>query len=114
MVVAENVFIQKKSTIVEKYLEDLEFNVEQFCKEIGMSRSQLHRKITALTGLSPNKFIRHIRLRKAKLLLQNPELTINAIAYKTGFNGQNYFGRMFKSEFGMSPMEWRKSEVEEM
>jgi DNA-binding response OmpR family regulator len=114
LVLKENVFIQKVTAIVEKHLEDLEFSVKQFCKEIGMSRSQLHRKISALTGLSPNKFIRHIRLGKAKALLQNSELTINTIAYKTGFNGQNYFGRIFKSEFGMTPMEWRRSEMEEM
>lgn len=110
----EDLFIQKLTSIVESHLDDLNFTVDHFCKEIGMSHSQLHRKITALTGLSPNKFIRYIRLEKAKALLLNPDLTINMVAYSTGFNGQNYFGRMFKSEFGLTPMQWRKGRVEEM
>ena len=91
-------------------MEDFDFTVEQFCKEVTMSHSQLHRKITALTGLSPNMFIRHVRLSKAIELLQNSELTINAIAYETGFNDPGYFGRVFKKEFGMSPLKWKENQ----
>lgn len=105
----EDQFVQKMREAVEAHLEDFDFTVEQFCKEMAMSHSQLHRKITALTGLSPNKFIRHVRLGKAKLLLQNAELTINAVAYETGFNDPGYFGRVFKKAFGMTPMEWKES-----
>ncbi|MCR9288401.1 MAG: helix-turn-helix transcriptional regulator [Bacteroidetes bacterium] len=70
-----------------------------------MSHSQLHRKLTALIGLSPNKFIRHVRLSKAKKLLLNSETNITRIAYETGFNDPGYFGRMFKKEFGVTPIE---------
>ena len=105
----ENQFIQRLREVVESHMEDFDFTVEQFCKEVAMSHSQLHRKLTALTGLSPNKFIRHVRLSKAKVLLQNPELAINAVAYETGFNDPGYFGRVFKKEFGISPSQWKDS-----
>ena len=104
----EDNFVQKLRTIVDAHLNDYEFNVEKFCKSIGMSHSQLHRKITALTGLSPNKFIRHIRLNVAKDLLQNTDRNISTVAYDTGFSDPGYFGRIFKREFGMTPIEWRQ------
>lgn len=101
-------FATKLKDVVEKHLDDFDFSVKEFCKEIGMSHSQLHRKITALTGLSPNRFVRHIRLNKAKMLLQNPANNISTVAYDTGFNDSSYFGRVFKKEYGMTPLEWRE------
>lgn len=101
-------FGQKVKTIVEAHLDDFDFSVEKLCKEICMSHSQLHRKLSALTGLSPNKFIRNVRLNKAKSLLQAAETTITSAALSTGFNDPSYFGRVFKKEFGMTPMEWKE------
>ena len=75
---------------------------------MGMSHSQLHRKLSALTGLSATKFIRSIRLQKAKELLhQQPALSITAIAMDCGFTDPGYFGRVFKKEFGVTPGEWQ-------
>ena len=83
--------------------------MDKFCKEVGLSHSQLHRKLVALTGLSATKFIRYIRLTKAKDLLLDPEMTITAVAFDTGFNDPGYFGRIFKKEFGVTPGEWQKN-----
>ena len=103
----ENQFVLKLREVVEAHLEDFDFTVEQFCHEVAMSHSQLLRKITALTGLTPNQFIRHIRLHKAKLLLQDPETSIHEVAYSTGFKDPAYFSRVFKKEFGVTPQEWK-------
>ncbi|MEN0050799.1 MAG: helix-turn-helix domain-containing protein, partial [Bacteroidota bacterium] len=107
----EDQFVQRVREVVNQNLDNFDFSVEQLCKEIGMSNSQLHRKLSALTGYSATKFIRYIRLNRAKVLLQNPELTITAVAFDTGFNDPSYFGRVFKKEFGVTPMEWRGGEV---
>ncbi len=107
----EDYFVKKVRRAVEAHLDDYEFNVESLCREIGMSHSQLHRKLTAVTGLSANKFIRHIRLNKAKELLQDADTSISAVAYDTGFNDPSYFGRVFKQEFGVTPVEWREGVV---
>ncbi len=104
---SEDYFVRKVRRAVEAHLDDAEFNVEGLCKEIGMSHSHLHRKLSALTGCSATKFIRNIRLAKAKELLENPALTITSVAFDSGFNDPGYFGRVFKQEFGMTPVEWR-------
>ncbi|MCB9035478.1 MAG: helix-turn-helix transcriptional regulator [Lewinellaceae bacterium] len=74
-----------------------------------MSHSQLHRKLTALTGLSANRFIRFIRLSKARILLKDPGLSIAEVAYDTGFTDPVYFSRVFKKEFGMTPTSFREN-----
>jgi AraC-like DNA-binding protein len=102
--------LQKKiREAVEMHMVDVNFSVEQLCKNIFMSHSQLHRKLDALTGYSPNKFIRIIRLHKAKELLKNPALSIVSLALEYGFNDAGYFARVFKQEFGVTPQEWRVS-----
>ncbi len=107
----EHYFVKKVRKVVEKNMENFDLTVEQLCKEIGMSNSQLHRKLSALTGFSATKFIRYVRLTHAKTLLQNPNLTITAVAFDSGFNDPSYFGRVFKKEFGVTPVEWRENIV---
>ena len=74
-----------------------------------MSHSQLHRKLDALTGCSPNKFIRVIRLNNARELLKNPAHSISTVAFNCGYNDPGYFTRVFKQEHGVTPQEWRVS-----
>jgi len=104
----EDAFVTQLKTFVLDNLDNTELSVEDLCKEIMLSHSQLHRKLTALTGLSTNAFIRHIRLKEAKELLKNPALSVTAIAYDTGFNDPSYFGRVFKKEFGLTPSKFRE------
>jgi len=103
----EHEFVKKVREVVEANFTNYEFSVEQLCKLIFMSHSQLHRKLEALTGCSPNKFIRIVRLNKAKELLVNPSLSIAAIALDCGYNDPGYFARIFKQEMGKTPQEWR-------
>lgn len=104
---AEHAFVKKVRELVEANFTNYEFSVEQLCKLIFMSHSQLHRKLEALTGCSPNKFIRIIRLNKAKELLTDPSLSIATIALDCGYNDPGYFARVFKQEYGITPQEWR-------
>ncbi len=99
------------TSIVEANIENFNFTIEQFCRESGMSHSQLRRKIMATTGLTPSKFIRSHRLKKARHLLSNSDLYITAIAYDSGFSDPGYFSRIFKKEFGMTPIEFRTKAV---
>lgn len=103
----EDGFVAKVREAVETHLNDTDFTVEQLCKKVFMSHSQLHRKLDALTGYSPNKFIRMIRLNKAKELMKNPSNSITQVAYECGYNDPGYFARVFKQEFGETPQEWR-------
>ncbi|WP_148270452.1 hybrid sensor histidine kinase/response regulator transcription factor [Haliscomenobacter hydrossis] len=104
---SEDSFVQKIRECIEANLSDHTFSVEQLCKAIHLSQRQLQRKLEALTGFSPNQFIRSIRLNHAKILLRDPELSITAVAYDCGFSDPSYFARVFKQEFGITPVEWR-------
>jgi DNA-binding response OmpR family regulator len=103
----EDAFIIKLREVVEQHLSNPDFTIEQLCKLVFMSHSQLHRKLDALTGYSPNKFIRMLRLKKAKELLQHPASSIASVALDCGYNDPGYFARVFKQEFGSTPQEWR-------
>jgi len=72
-----------------------------------MSHSQMHRKLDTLTGCSPNKFIRMIRLKRSKELLQDSLNSITSVALDCGYNDPGYFARVFKQEYGVTPQEWR-------
>ncbi|MCB9353978.1 MAG: helix-turn-helix domain-containing protein [Lewinellaceae bacterium] len=110
----EDQFVKKVRQVVEAHLDRGDFDVERLCREMAMSHSQLHRKLSALTGLSATRFIRYVRLNKAKELLRDPVLSITSIAYDTGFNDPGYFSRVFKQEFGATPQEWRELQEPEL
>lgn len=102
-------FLLEAQEQVEAHLSDTSFNVAALCRAMGMSQPQLHRKLTALAGLAPVRFIYFIRLNKAReLLLQQPELTIAEVAYDAGFSSPSYFSRLFLREFGCTPTDYRE------
>ncbi len=103
----EDEFVKRVREAIEIHLADTSFTVEQLCKIIFMSHSQLHRKLDALTGCSPNKFIRIIRLNKAKEMLKHSANSIASIALDCGYNDSGYFARVFKQEYGVTPQDWR-------
>ena len=105
----EDVFVKKIREAIESNITDASFSVEHLCKLVFISHSQLHRKLEGVTGLSPNKFIRMIRMNKAKELLKNSPNSIALIADDCGYNDPGYFARAFKQDFGQTPQDWRVS-----
>ena len=103
----EDAFILRLKEVLESRLSDEAFRVPELCKAMGMSRSQMHRKVTALTGRSITKYVRLLRLLKAKEFLQDPTLTLAEIGYMVGFNSPSYFTRCYVEEFGVAPSEER-------
>ncbi len=103
----ENVFVKKVTLEIEAQLSNESFSVEQLARNLFMSYSQLQRKLNALIGMSPNHFIRHLRLQKSKQLLGNTDDTILNISMNCGFSDPSYFAKVFKQEFGITPQEWR-------
>lgn len=99
----EEKFIASIFDITETNMANNAFSVEHLSREIGISRPQLYRKMVALTGQSPNAFIRGIRMNKALGLLRNNQYNIAQIAYEVGFNNPSYFSKCFQEKFGISP-----------
>lgn len=99
--------IDKIATIIQSNLSNPDFDVEMLQDLTSMSASTLYRKVKALTGMSPSKFILNIRLKQACSLLLSKVVNVSEVAYKVGFSDPKYFSSSFKKEFGMTPSEYR-------
>ncbi|MGC3945005.1 MAG: ATP-binding protein [Chryseolinea sp.] len=94
---------------VESQLSDPDFGVDQLAEAACMSRTQLFRKMHALTGLSPSEFIRDLRLRHAADLIASKSDTISQVGYRVGFRDQSYFAKCFKKQFGVAPSAYSRA-----
>jgi signal transduction histidine kinase/DNA-binding response OmpR family regulator len=101
-------FLNEFAGIVETNLANEKFNVDDICKNIGISRVQLYRKVKALLGCSITDYILNRRLQKAKFLLLNEDLSISEITYQTGFASPTYFSTVFKNKYDCTPSEYKK------
>jgi len=99
----EDVFVQKMRRYVEDNLSKADLSMDELSRAMTMSYQNLHRKLTALTSLSPVQFIRALRLQKAMSLLQTTSLSIGDVAFEVGFSDPKYFSRVFTEEFGKPP-----------
>lgn len=104
----ENEFVNRVASEIEKHLSDESFSVEQLAKNLFMSYSQVQRKLNAVIGMSPNQYIKFLRLEKSKQLLNTTDETIMNISMTCGFSDPSYFGKVFKQEYGVTPQEWRQ------
>lgn len=101
-------FLQKCISIIEDNLIESEFNVKKLSTDLGMSHSNLYKKVKTTSGLSINSFVRFIRLRKAAELLINTNLNINEVAFRVGINDIKYFREQFQKQFKLTPSEFVK------
>lgn len=101
--------MERGMNVMNKFLDDSEFNVEMLAREVGLSRVQLHRKMKDITGVSTSVFIRNLRMKKAAALLQEGKLNISEIADAVGFDSQANFATVFKKFYGVSPSEYAAS-----
>ena len=95
---------------INENISDSEFKVDQLCAQVGISRSQLHRKIKEIAGIPTADFIRNIRLNQAARLLREHKASVADVAYNTGFANQTHFSTVFKKYFGMSPSDYADAE----
>ena len=104
----ETKFLEEVKDIISAHMEEHDFDTQMLCREIAMSRTQLHRKLKALTGDSTAHFIRMHRLRKAEQLLHFTDLPVGEISDEVGFKDFSHFSRSFAHEFGCTPSESRQ------
>lgn len=94
--------IEKAIRIVEENMDNSEFSVEELSAQIGISRSSLYKKLMSITGKSPLEFIRILRLKRGKQLLEKSQLSISQIAYQVGLSPKQ-FAKYFKEAYGCLP-----------
>ena len=103
---AEEKFLTHLMDHIESSWNKPNFNVSNFSKELGYSKSQLYRKLMNLTGMSPNNFIREFRLHRALNLLHDQSGNISEVAYEAGYNSPAYFSKCFKQKYGILPSKY--------
>jgi len=99
----EESFISDLLNIAENKLAQEDFNVAILCKDIGISRPQLYRKMISLTGRAPNNFLRDLRLEKSLVLLKQRDKSISQVALEVGYSNPSYFAKCFTEKFGFLP-----------
>jgi DNA-binding response OmpR family regulator len=102
-------FLKKVIIVIEKNMSNAEFDIDDFAHLMNVSRTQLYRKISALTDMSAKEFVRDIRLKRASQLILQDKFSINEVALEVGFNDINYFRKCFKEKFGKSATEYLKN-----
>ena len=106
-------FLQKITEIIQNNISSEQFGVSELAVEIGMSRSNLLRKVKKLTNLSVSQFIRNVRLERAKEMLKEELYTVSEVSYKVGFSSTSYFIKCFREHYGFPPGEVVKREFAE-
>ncbi|WP_158280652.1 helix-turn-helix domain-containing protein, partial [Pararcticibacter amylolyticus] len=102
-------FLKNTIETIEQHLTETDFDVVALAGHLNMSRSTLYRKIKVLVGLSPNEFIKNIRLKHAcQMMMKDKSVPVSEVAFSTGFSDPRYFATCFKAEFGMTPSEYQK------
>jgi AraC-like DNA-binding protein len=102
----EDIFFKKFKKLVEQNLGNEEYNIQALCNDMAMSKSQLYRKFKALTNDSAAKYIRTLRMKKARELLETTTMNITEVGYEVGMKSPSTFSQLFKEEFGESPREF--------
>ena len=102
----EQQFITDFTQYVENSIANPELNIDEIADTLGLSRSNLYRKIKSLTDYSPNELIRTIRVKYAKQLLNSKAKSISEVAYEVGFSSPSYFAKCFKDFYNESPTEY--------
>lgn len=90
-------------TLEENWTEP-DFNIDEYCQNMAMSKSQLYRKTLTLTGHSPNNLLKEFRLERSRSLMREGDHNITQITYNAGFSSPSYFTKCFKKKFGITPL----------
>lgn len=103
-------FLDSLAACLGPHLADPELDMPKLQRLLGMSRSDLHRKLKAATDMSATEYIRYLRLQwAARLLVEQPERSVFCISVEVGFNDHSYFTKRFREVFGVCPVKFRSS-----
>ncbi len=105
----DQILLEQLSLSVLRTISDGQYSLKKICSALYLSRSQLHRRVKKMTGMSTTLYIRKIRLEKAKeLLLADTGAKISDIAIMVGINSAQNFSKYFKQQYGVTPSHFKK------
>ena len=100
-------WLEQVETIAKREIRNSKYSVEDLAYELHMSRSQLYRKLKKITGLTPNRYFRKVKLHQAKTILETEDVyTVTEVAYAIGFENVSHFTKLYQEEFGKRPHDY--------
>jgi len=103
-------WLEKVEKIIKSEISNSNFTVDSLADILNASRSKVHRRIKLITGLTPNKYLREIKLQVAREILEQGEAqTVSEVCYAVGFDTPKYFSKLFEARFGKRPISYIRS-----
>jgi CheY-like chemotaxis protein/AraC-like DNA-binding protein/anti-sigma regulatory factor (Ser/Thr protein kinase) len=109
--IQDEMLLKKAHAVIEENLADPEFDIDQFAHKTGISRSQLYRKLKALTGLPASEYVKIIRIKTAARLISEQKISVGEAASRVGFKDPKYFSKCFQKHFGVLPSRFKEEEI---
>lgn len=103
----DEVFMKKVMEIMDAQMDNSNLTIDEFAQHLGMGRTVFYQKLKSIVGLSPVDFVREMRIKRAKQLIETGEYNVSTVAYMTGFNDPKYFSKCFKKKYGVNPSEFQ-------
>ena len=103
---ADEKLLRRIVEAIQANLENTEFDVAALCREVGISRVHLNRKLKETGNVPPSQLIRSFRMKQAAYLLVNNKVNVSEVAYRVGYSSHSYFSSSFRDYFGMTPREF--------
>ncbi|OIN55910.1 helix-turn-helix domain-containing protein [Arsenicibacter rosenii] len=111
MVTPEQSQLSQLNQVIDEQMSNPAFGIDELCRTLGISRSNLFRLLKEQTGLAPSLYIRQLRLAKARDLLEHTDLRITDVAFQVGFERSQMLSKYFTEAYGISPSEFRTKQV---
>lgn len=107
----EQQLIERILKAIGQNMSDTDYTVDLLARDIGMSRANLYKKMQTMLGITPNDFMRNVRLKHAAELLAKSDIPVNQLSLKVGFQTPRYFSQCFRKMFGVTPTEYREGKT---
>ena len=108
---ADAEFLERAIAAVQRHMDDVDYRVDDFARDLAVSRALLFTKMKAITGHTPNNFMKLLRLKRAAQLLTSGELLVSEVAARVGYKDVRYFSSCFSKEYGCNPSAYGCQEI---
>lgn len=105
----EEKFLLDIVSLVDQNFSNPDFDLDNCCRSLAVSTSQLYRRTISVCGMSPNQLVRKIRLEKSKSMLKNKLNNVSQVSFDAGFSSPSYFTKCFKKQYGLLPQAYQQA-----
>lgn len=106
--VKDKKFIDRLDMYIHSHIADVNLTVDTMAEHFNMGRTSFYNKVRLLTGLTPNEYLKDLRLRRAAEMLKDEDIYVSEVCYRVGMTNAQYFSTTFKKKYGISPRDYQE------